>query len=325
VIGDAEFVRPVVLSRRESAALLGKGELTVMSAVLVPIMDGDLIRAITLFISHQRRFYTPSRVLLADELLTRFGLALEAALMYEASQATLNGVQETLATAIHDLMSPLTYIKGTAQRLGRVECAITDAQASSEFGQRLRAINSAVDRMGSALTSLLETTRPLANQLPRAPAPQADLVETARGVVAAEQLLARDHALQLCEGLSELHGPWETEQLERLLGNLVGNAIKYSPPGSRVDVSVLAEADSEGHWAVLRVADQGVGIPARDLPFVFEPFRRGSNIGAVGGSGLGLASVWQIVKSLDGRLRIDSQEGKGTCVQVRLPLSATSR
>jgi signal transduction histidine kinase len=72
------------------------------------------------------------------------------------------------------------------------------------------------------------------------------------------------------------------------------------------------------------VIDHGVGIPARDLPFVFEPFRRGSNVGSVSGTGLGLASVWQTVKASDGRLWVESDEGKGTRVTVHLPLDEAS-
>jgi len=74
----------------------------------------------------------------------------------------------------------------------------------------------------------------------------------------------------------------------------------------------------------LRVIDQGLGIPARDLPFVFEPFRRGSNVGSVSGTGLGLASVWQTIKACDGRLWVESEEGKGTRVTVHLPLDEAS-
>jgi len=74
---------------------------------------------------------------------------------------------------------------------------------------------------------------------------------------------------------------------------------------------------------VLRVADRGLGIPARDLPFVFEPFQRGSNVGGIAGTGLGLASVWQAVKLHAGRLWIESEEGQGTRVTVRLPLPLT--
>jgi signal transduction histidine kinase len=86
-----------------------------------------------------------------------------------------------------------------------------------------------------------------------------------------------------------------------------------------VQVSLASEEDADGRWTVLRVADQGVGIPAPDLPFVFEPYRRGSNVAAMSGTGLGLASVWQTVKMHDGRVSVQSDEGHGTTVTVRLP------
>jgi signal transduction histidine kinase len=110
------------------------------------------------------------------------------------------------------------------------------------------------------------------------------------------------------------------DHIERMLCNLIGNAIKYSPSGSMIEVSLACEMDDDGRCAVLRVSDRGMGIPASDLPFVFEPYRRGSNVGCVEGTGLGLASVWQTVKTHDGRLWVDSEEGQGTCVTVRLPV-----
>ena len=93
-----------------------------------------------------------------------------------------------------------------------------------------------------------------------------------------------------------------------------------------VDVDLSRDEDDDGGcWAVLRVTDQGVGIPARDLPFVFEPYHRGSNVGSIVGTGLGLASVWHTVRTHEGRLWVDSVEGKGTCVTVRLPANAFGR
>jgi signal transduction histidine kinase len=118
----------------------------------------------------------------------------------------------------------------------------------------------------------------------------------------------------------ELVGAWDADELARLLANLIGNAAKYSQPGSRVDIRVVRDVDADGRWAVLEVMDRGCGIPARDLPFIFEPFRRGSNVGRTAGSGLGLASAWRTVKLHGGLLSVESEESKGTCVTVRLPL-----
>jgi signal transduction histidine kinase len=106
--------------------------------------------------------------------------------------------------------------------------------------------------------------------------------------------------------------------VERVVANLVSNAIKYSPGGGDVRVELAAEAG----WAVLRVQDQGVGIPAADLPRVFEQFHRAANVaGRIGGTGLGLAGARHIVEQHGGSIALESQEGVGTTVTVRLPLN----
>jgi signal transduction histidine kinase len=117
-------------------------------------------------------------------------------------------------------------------------------------------------------------------------------------------------------------GLWDADRLTRVLENLVANAIKYSPPGSNVVVRVDREEAPDGPVAVLSITDHGVGIPADDLPHIFERFRRGGNVaGRIAGSGLGLWGSQQIVAQHGGTIAIDSTEGKGTIVTVRLPLN----
>jgi signal transduction histidine kinase len=151
---------------------------------------------------------------------------------------------------------------------------------------------------------------------------KADLAAAARRVVRLEQVIVRDHDIRLCRGPGALDGAWDVEQLERMLANLIGNAVKYSRRGSSVDVQLGRESDGEGCWAVVRVTDHGIGIPAGDVPFVFEPYYRGGNVGRLPGTGLGLARVLRIVEECHGRVRVDSREGVGTTVSVRLPLAA---
>ena len=114
-------------------------------------------------------------------------------------------------------------------------------------------------------------------------------------------------------------GWWDTVRLERVLGNLLSNAVKYSPEGGIITVKVTKEGDQ---WAVLSVEDQGVGIPADDLPHIFDRFHRAANIaGQIKGSGLGLASAHQIIKQHGGTITATSQQGKGATFTVRLPLN----
>ena len=120
-------------------------------------------------------------------------------------------------------------------------------------------------------------------------------------------------------------GRWDAVRLERVLSNLLSNAIKYSPDGGAITVAVMRERDEANSqsWACVSVQDEGIGIPAADLPTLFERFRRGSNVPRnIPGTGIGLASAKHIIEQHDGTLAVESQTGKGTRVSVRLPVVA---
>jgi signal transduction histidine kinase len=115
-------------------------------------------------------------------------------------------------------------------------------------------------------------------------------------------------------------GDWDGPRLRRVLDNLLSNAIKYSPAGGEVVVTLAADGDS----AVLRVRDQGLGIPAEDLPHIFERFRRARNAAEIVGTGLGLSGARQLVEQHGGTIQVESQEGAGSTFTVRLPLGDTT-
>jgi len=104
--------------------------------------------------------------------------------------------------------------------------------------------------------------------------------------------------------------------IDRVVENLLSNAVKYSAPGARVDVRVWAKDE----WAVIEVEDNGIGIPAEELPMVFQPFYRAQNAGDVSGSGLGLMIVKRTLDLIGGEVRIESMLNAGTRVEVRIPL-----
>jgi signal transduction histidine kinase len=109
--------------------------------------------------------------------------------------------------------------------------------------------------------------------------------------------------------------------VQRVGNNLVSNAIKYSPDGGEIIITLWSEQAGGQDWAVFSVQDQGIGIPASDLPSIFSGFFRGSNVDAeIGGFGLGLAGVHQIVAQHGGQIAVDSAVGVGTTLTVRLPL-----
>jgi signal transduction histidine kinase len=105
-------------------------------------------------------------------------------------------------------------------------------------------------------------------------------------------------------------------RLRQMIGNLLDNAIKYTPPGGRVEI----EAKSEGEQIILTVDDSGPGIPTADQPYLFDKFFRASNTSEdLPGTGLGLSIVKSIVDSHDGRIWVDSNLGEGTTFTVVLP------
>src|SRR5262249_55722672 len=135
-----------------------------------------------------------------------------------------------------------------------------------------------------------------------------DLVDLVRRVVDAQAPTSPHHRLTFASLLPALVGAWDPARLERAVANLLSNAVKYSPGGGEGRVPV-ARGDDRA-TAVLAVADDGVGIPAADLPHVFERFFRAENVDArFPGTGLGLASVRQIVQGMAGSVAVDSREG----------------
>ncbi len=120
-------------------------------------------------------------------------------------------------------------------------------------------------------------------------------------------------------------GLWDAARLERVLANLLANAIKYSPTGGPVEVRLRREDTPAGAWAVLEVHDEGLGIPPEDLPHIFERFYRGRNVAAtIPGTGLGLFVARQIVAQHGGTITAASTPGQGTTFTVRLPLGVAN-
>ena len=110
----------------------------------------------------------------------------------------------------------------------------------------------------------------------------------------------------------------DPHRLDQLVGNLVGNAIKYTPEGGTITLSLY----QDGGWARLDVADTGMGIPAEHLPHIFERFYRVDKAHSrrSGGSGLGLAIVKGIAEQHGGKVSVTSEPGKGSTFSVWLRL-----
>jgi signal transduction histidine kinase len=214
-----------------------------------------------------------------------------------------------LAGVTHDLRSPVTVIRLQAQLLRR--------HADERLASSVDQIERAATRMGRWIDELLEVASTRSAEDLELKLSTADLVAIVRDVVGDYQQGVGRHTFQLEAEPESIIGTFDIARIERVMHNLVGNAVKYSPRGGCVSVAVHA-ADG---WASVTVRDEGLGIPAEDLPHIFEPFWRGAQVvGHISGTGIGLANTQRIVERHGGTVSADSVRGEGSVFTVRLPL-----
>jgi signal transduction histidine kinase len=308
--------------------------LNVHSALVVPLTArGHTFGTITFATGAGGHRYGPADLPVAESLAARCALAVDNARLHTQAQAGLRLRDAVLAMVSHDLKNPLAAIQGHAQLLQR-QLSRLDVPNRERLVAGAANTSAAAARMGRQIDELLDVARLGAGEVLKLERTPTDLVAVARRVASRLGRLARNHRLFVQADPEPIIGQWDVDRLERVFDNLIGNAIKYSPEGGEVHISITLADDD----AVLSVRDQGVGIPAEDLPFVFEPFRRGANVlEHIRGSGLGLASVRAIVEQHGGTISVTSsassppsREGDrstasqpegGSTFTVRLPLS----
>jgi two-component system NtrC family sensor kinase len=217
---------------------------------------------------------------------------------------------EFVTTVSHDLRSPLTAILGYVELIERAG-PVTEQQ--KEFVRRVRL---SVEQITSLVSDLLDLGRIESGlDASKEKTPVAVLaryaVEGLRSVAEVRRITVES---RLPDDLPMVTG--DPYRLRQMIGNLLENAIKYSPAGGRVEIS----AEGEGDQIILRVSDNGPGIPPADQPYLFDKFFRASNTPEeVTGTGLGLSIVKSIVDNHHGRIWVDSKVGEGSTFTVVLP------
>jgi signal transduction histidine kinase len=228
--------------------------------------------------------------------------------------------EEFLSALAHDLMNPLTSVRGQTQILRR-RIARGEALDEGRLNTGLESIDIASARMTRLLDELGDVMRLRSGQEIELHRESTDLVALTRQTAAEQGRVTERHAIHLESAVDELIGFWDGPRLERVLSNLLGNAIKYSPDGGEITVSIAREGNDGAAVAVLSVEDRGVGIPAQDVSHIFKPFRRAGNVESIAGSGIGLVGTKRIVELHGGTIAVQSSEGRGSRFTVRLPIA----
>ena len=217
-----------------------------------------------------------------------------------------------VATVSHELRTPLSVIQAAAGTLGRYG----DRMTAAERTWRLKKIEDSVQ----ATTRLIEDVLPLGGLGEGdQPPPHVDLADVAAALVADMQAAAPETVrldLAVARGAPTA---WVDPRLaRRALRDLLANAIRYSPGGGTIRLAVTADPEDRRH-VLLRVRDEGMGIPPEDRPFVFEPFYRGRNVDGLPGLGVGLSIAKREVELMHGTLVLEPSE-RGASFVVRLPV-----
>ncbi len=216
----------------------------------------------------------------------------------------------------HELRTPITTIKLYAALLRR--------SPPEQWEPYLDALTQEAERQARLLEDILQVSHIDAGSLTLRLSPTS-LNELTDRTLASYQVLAREHGLTMEACLAD-PGPValvDGERMTWVLGNLLSNAIRYTPQGGRVTISTGKQEAESRAWATVTVADTGIGIPPEELPHIFERFYRGEKPRQMQlpGTGLGLAIVKEIIELHGGRVTVGSQVDVGTSFTAWLPLA----
>lgn len=229
-----------------------------------------------------------------------------------AVHALQEQLRSLLQTVSHDLRTPLSVVKGYAQLLTK---SIEDAGIDGDIMQGLAAIGRGVNRMDVMIQDLVDATRWEGGQLEL----KREAVDLPRYLNDLLQrvgmaLDTRRVQVEVPADLPPINADYA--RLERILVNLLANALKYSDPGTPVRVQVCPQ-DGE---VVIAVTDQGTGIPPDAIPYLFDRFYRVPGEPRVEGTGLGLYITKMLVEAHGGRIWVESEVGKGSTFFFTVPI-----
>lgn len=308
-IADADLAA----SARDAEHLRILRELGLKSYIIVPIVARDrVLGAIALVTAESKRRYSDADVRVAEDLAGRVATAIENARLYTEAQQAVALREQVLAIVSHDLRNQLGVIAMGADLLARKAEA---AAINPEAKKTLDTIRRTTTTMQGLLGDLLDMASIQAGRLSFEPE-IVDIRLLLEDACEAHQSSARAHGLGLTYECppSAIAVRGDRKRILQVLGNLLGNAIKFTQSGGAIDI----DATVDDTHVTVAVKDTGRGIAPDDLPNIFEAYRTG-HLDTGTGSGLGLYISEGIVQRHGGRMWVESEVGKGSTFFFTLP------
>lgn len=246
--------------------------------------------------------------------LSEKAVELEHALESEKSYTALQAKFTSFVS--HEFRTPLAIIDGTAQRIIRLKNSITP----ESLLERTTNIRSAVERMVDLIETMLYTSRLDAGKIEMNIQP-CNLGQMVADACDRQSEISPEY--DICTDLNDIpeHIDADFQLVEHIVTNMLSNAVKFSPDSPLIEVT----ATVDGGHALLAVKDHGLGIPADDLPQMFERYFRAKTSEGISGTGLGLAVCKEFVEMLGGTIEVASIEGEGSTFTIRLPINCNDQ
>jgi PAS domain S-box-containing protein len=260
----------------------------------------------------------------AEEILQRANEELEQKVQertveLQAANQQLRQLSEMrsrfVSMVCHEFRNPLNTIALSVSSLNRYETQLRPEEKTDY----LLAINTNVERMTQMIDDILVIGKIEAKVLEVNPQPL-NLVAFCQGLLAEPDYRRPQAPLQFVCRSHQFWAEVDERLLRSVLGNLLSNAIRYSPALGRITLKL----SKRQNVAIFRVEDEGMGIPLCDRRDLFKPFHRGRNVSNIPGTGLGLSIVKQFVDLQNGTITVTSRQGQGTTFVVRLPCVPTT-
>ncbi|MGD1118871.1 MAG: ATP-binding protein [Dehalococcoidales bacterium] len=220
--------------------------------------------------------------------------------------------QDFIANISHELRTPIASLKALVETLQNG--AINDQKIAEDFLQRMQV---ETDKLTQMVAELGELSRIESGELALklGPVDMSRLIKhVAERLKTQAQRAQLNLKLDLSPGLPRIMG--DENRIEQVLVNLVHNAIKFTPQNGKITISSKVESDN----LLVKITDTGIGIPADDLPRIFERFYKVDRARSGGGTGLGLSIAKHIVQAHGGNIQVESEEGKGSSFTFTLPI-----
>lgn len=289
-------------------------EIGYTSGMIVPLKLRDVTVGAIQFASTESRYhYNEQDLELAMELARRAAMAVDNARLYAEAQEAIAVREDFLSMAAHELKTPVTSLRGFAQLLVRQLDRFNEIEPT-RLRRGLETINQQSERLLRLIVRLLDLTKLDAGRLVLEPE-LTDMTPLVERLIDSLRTTTEIHELQFSAPATApaLVDPLRVEQI---ITNLVDNAIKYSPEGGLIEISLVLLP--ERHLIKMSVKDQGLGIPVEHRDHIFEPFYQAQARGFAG-IGMGLYITRQIVELHGGQIEIEFPAEGGTCFILTLP------